>query len=53
MSGQKWEKEFCYAFAGTDFTSIGDDVTDVQQFLEEFPDNIQKPFQMQKLYQIY
>ena len=46
------KKEFCYAFAGTDFTSIGDDVTDVQQFLEGFLDNIHKPFQMQKLYQI-
>ena len=31
------EKEFCYAFAGTDFTSIGDDVTDVQQFFGGVP----------------
>ena len=31
------KKEFCYAFAGTDFTSIGDDVTDVQQFFGGVP----------------
>ncbi|WP_231553563.1 RHS repeat domain-containing protein, partial [Prevotella histicola] len=46
------KKEFCYAFAGTDFTSIGDDVTDVQQFFGGVPRQYSEAVSMQKLYQI-